>query len=410
MDSTDMETSSLVRGSSIMKKESSVRGRSLAALGVALCVSGAAVLQFTGPRSSSLSLSALDDSQKGMTTPLCYEGRVAPTLFVVGCQKCATTSLWEDAVDHIYGLTTGLYKEHHYFHVGDTRYVDGTLENYVAAYPGCDDLQEPRNPSGKQIVGADFDPQMGYEDVPGAIKTAYMDAFGDGVQNKLNFVSILRDPVNRTLSYFYHALDEGWLDVTSCDDCCASWWVESSCNCTEWGYDNKYCCTEKLTESERMATCNTTFDHWVDTQLDRAATCVTKGKQLWPDCGDAGLFASLYVYQIENFLEYFRSSQFSIIPFDMYTNDAAKAVAALANVTGMRYDHTTFDAEDVNTNANVAANTNVSSTKEKMLPETAQKLIDFFEPYNALLYELIDQENIRVFGGQTDSFMHTQSA
>ena len=26
--------------------------------------------------------------------------------------RCATTSLWEDSVDHVYGLTTGDYKEH----------------------------------------------------------------------------------------------------------------------------------------------------------------------------------------------------------------------------------------------------------------------------------------------------------
>merc|ERR1712146_154658 len=89
---------------------------------------------------------------------------------------------------------------------------------------------------------------------------------GEDVNDELRFVSILRDPVNRTISYFYHALDEGWLDVEGCSDCCGSWWVDSSCSCEEYGYDNKYCCTEKLTFAERMATCNVTIDHWVDTQ------------------------------------------------------------------------------------------------------------------------------------------------
>jgi len=316
--------------------------------------------------------------------------------------RCGTTSLWEDAINHIYGLTTGLYKEHHYWHDGDTRYVDGTLDNYVLDFPGCNDLDEPRLSSDK-IIGADFDPQMSYEDVPGAIKTAYGDAFGNGVWNKLNFVSILRDPVNRTLSYFYHALDEGWLDVTDCDDCCDSWWISDSCNCSEWGYQNKYCCTEKLTFEQRMATCNTTFDHWVDVQLDRVDTCLSKGLQLWPDCGDAGLFASLYVYQIENFLAHFHANQFTIIPFELYTNDADTAVGALANISGNAYEKMSFTAEDVNTASEQGR------SYSNMLPETNEKLITFFEPYNQLLYEFVEKMNLRVIGGDTTNFLHTQS-
>lgn len=339
------------------------------------------------------------------SSPLCYEGRIVPTLFVVGCQKCATTSLWEDAVEHIYGLTTGEYKEHHYWHAGDSRYVDATLDNYVTSFPACDDYNEPKLPSSTELFAADFDPQMAYEDVPGAIKTAYVDAFGESVTEKLKFVSILRDPVNRTLSYFYHALSEGWLDVEGCSDCCDSWWVESSCtDCV--GYMSSACCTEKLSFSERMATCNTTFGHWVDTQLDRAADCTAAGKQLWPDCGDSGLFASIYVYQIENFLKYYPVDQFSIIPFDEYTNDPMVAINGLANAIGAEWDETDFKAEDSN---QFSTNYNSSSTvTEYMSPETAKKLIDFFKPYNALLYKLVEDESIKVFGREgTGDFLHT---
>lgn len=376
-----------------------IKPSTLIVTGAALCLVGVAVVR--SPESLTDGLASLaQQADYGETSPLCYNGRVAPTLFVVGCQKCGTTSLWEDAIDHIYGLTTGLYKEHHYWHDGDTRYVDASLDNYVLSYPGCNDLNEPRLKADK-IIGADFDPQMSYEDVPGSIKTAYGNAFGEGVWNKLNFVSILRDPVNRTLSYFYHALDEGWLDVTDCDDCCDSWWISSSCNCSAWGYQNKYCCTEKLTFEQRMATCNTTFDHWVDVQLDRADACVKKGTQLWPDCGDAGLFASLYVYQIENFLSYFHANQFSIIPFDLYINDADTAVAALANISGNAYEKMTFTAEDVNT----ASEQGRAYTD--MLPETHQKLVAFFEPYNQLLYDYVDKMDLRIVGGDTTNFLHT---
>jgi len=389
------------------------RGQAVTAFGAALCIVGVALLRYTpvGTAGGSALYSSkwtgadgvsgtISRSDEGLTSPLCYEGRVAPTLFVVGCQKCGTTSLWEDAVGHIYGLTTGNYKEHHYWHVGDTRYDDGTLANYVTEYPGCGDLNEPNLPSDSQIIGADFDPQMGYEDVPGNIKTGYEDAFGEGAANKLNFVSILRDPVNRTQSYFYHALDEGWLDVTDCDDCCASWWVASSCNCTAYGYQNKYCCTEKLTFAERMATCNTTFDHWVETQLDRADDCVSKGKQLWPDCGDSGLFASLYVYQIQNFLDSFHTSQFTIIPSNLYYNHADIAVAALANITGAKYEHGDFTAEDVNTA------TGTGRSYSEMSPDIHQKLVDFFEPYNTALYELIAEKGIQVVGDDSTNFLH----
>merc|ERR1711988_1440694 len=107
-----------------------------------------------------------------------------------------------------------------------------------------------------------------------------------------------------------------------------SWWVDSSCSCEEYGYDNKYCCTEKLTFAERTATCNVTFDHWVDTQLARADACLTDGKQMWPDCGDSGIFGSLYVYQLQNFLQYYQPSQMSVIPFNLYTAHADSATVA----------------------------------------------------------------------------------
>lgn len=341
-------------------------------------------------------------------TKLCWNGKVAPTLFVIGCQKCGTTSLWEDAVKHIYGLTTGTYKEHHYWYYKDTRYVDGTMDNYVMDFPDCDDLEDATLPSKGQIIGADFDPQMGYQDVPQNIAAAYTDAFGTQSLDDLTFVSILRDPVNRTFSYFYHALNEGWLDVVGCDDCCDGWWVPSSCDCDDGEPEGASCCTEKLTEAERYATCNTTFDHWVDTQLDRANDCLAKTsflnheKTLWPDCGDSGLFASLYVYQLENFVQFFRNSQMKIIPFDLYTADPNRAVTHIAQWAGAwGYQNYTYNAEDVNTA------TGQQRFEVSMSPDTEAKLVEFFEPYNRMLYEFIRMKGIEVAGDDVDDFLDT---
>ena len=332
---------------------------------------------------------------------MCYNGKLVPTLYVVGCQKCGTTSLWEDSVDHVYGLTTGDYKEHHYWSEGDTRWTDGSLSGMVEAYPDCDDFDEPHAPSTDSLIGADFCPQMGYEDVPSNIYNAYTEELGEDSNDALRFVSILRDPVNRTISYFYHALDEGWLDVEGCSDCCGSWWVDSSCSCEEYGYDNKYCCTEKLSFAERMATCNVTFDHWVDTQLARADTCLKEGKQMWPDCGDSGIFGSLYVYQIQNFLQYWDPSQFSVIPFNLYTGHADQAIQAVADSVDASYMEYEFTAEDVNTAGNHGRSYN------SMLPSTAHKLEAFFSPYNQLLYDYLKEQNIDIAGDNTDSFLHT---
>jgi len=385
-------------------KPSPFKRTALAVVAVGAIAGAAVVTSQSGAVASVtklLTTQETEDMSDGLTTPLCYNGKVAPTLYVVGCQKCGTTSLWEDSVDHVYGLTTGDYKEHHYWHETDTRWTDGSLEGMVESYPDCDALDEPKAPSSNQIIGADFCPQMAYEDVPGNIYNAYADALGEDSVDKLNFVSILRDPVNRTLSYFYHALDEGWLDVEGCSDCCGSWWVDSSCSCEEYGYDNKYCCTEKLSFAERMATCNVTFDHWVDTQLERAVKCQTDGTQMWPDCGDSGIFGSLYVYQVMNFMEYFKPSQYSVIPFELYTNNAEVAIEAIANVSGAEYMHMEFEAEDVNTASNHGR------SYDSMLTSTEKKLVEFFDPYNQMLYEYLADQGITVFGDDQTNFMHT---
>lgn len=384
-------------------------GRS-AAVALAGALAVAAFVSLTGrPRPSAKYLAALTtDDDWVPSTPLCYEttNHLAPTVFVIGCQKCGTTSLWEMATNHIYGLTTGTYKEHHFFHVGDKRYTTGGMKDYAADFPTCDDFGAPTlmhdtmkgdNHTGN-ILGADFDPQMAYSDVPGQIYDTYVDAFHSWTVKKLRFVSILRDPVNRTLSYFKHALSEGWLDVEGCDDCCSGWWKEDSCSGCTGGYDET-CCTERLSYTERMATCNTTFDHWVDSQLDRAKSCLAKGTTLWPDCGEEGLFGGLYVYQIENFLKKFDTSQFMVIPMKHYLNNAPGSVADMATFIGGEFDGETFEAKESNTASEQGR------SYSPMSAETEAKLVEFFEPYNNLLYWTLKSLDIRVAGGSTSNFL-----
>ena len=102
-----------------------------------------------------------------------------------------------------------------------------------------------------------------------------------------------------------------------------------------------------------------------------------------------------------NFMEYFQPSQYSVIPFELYTNNAEVAIEAIANVSGAEYMHMQFEAEDVNTASNHGR------SYDSMLPSTEKKLVEFFDPYNQMLYEYLAEQGIQVFGDDQTNFMHT---
>merc|ERR1711998_765490 len=234
-------------------------------------------------------------------TEVCVSGRVAPSLFVVGCEKCATTSLYNDMSEHFRQLDTGktllegeseeFLKSKHYF---DTYYENGE-EWYVSHYSNCsseglasESMAENWRLTGasKVRVAADFTPS--YLENSESAKRIYKTYKGSTHQTQLRFVNILRDPADRLFSYFIAGKADGTLDLTG---------FEAGTFTTA--------CLEDPTDCEALQ--SLTFDDWVTVQLERAADCVAEDPDmnLWPSCGTSGLFGSLYSLQLGRFLKYF---------------------------------------------------------------------------------------------------------
>ena len=63
----------------------------------------------------------------------CIKGKRIPSLFLIGIQKCGTSTL--DAIlSNLTGISHGSKKEHHFFD-----HENHAAEKYIEQFPNCDD-------------------------------------------------------------------------------------------------------------------------------------------------------------------------------------------------------------------------------------------------------------------------------
>lgn len=111
----------------------------------------------------------------------------------------------------------------------------------------------------------------------------------------------------RTESYFYHAIDDGWLHQP---------WLKDGGKRPGAGYPS--------------------YPEWLKRSLAQARECKKRGvARPWPDCDTWGLFVSFYAEQLRQWLRYFRAEQFIVIPFGRYLGDNRRVMADLAQRLGM---------------------------------------------------------------------------
>ena len=129
--------------------------------------------------------------------PLCVAGRQLPELFLLGAQKCGTTSLARQLVQHGVrlshsfddGIAFSNGKEPHFFNTPE-RYERG-IEHYASIFPPC----------GRDVLTMDATPDYLLDNSSlGRLASMY----GSARLERTTFAVLLCEPLQRAQSAFYH--------------------------------------------------------------------------------------------------------------------------------------------------------------------------------------------------------------
>jgi len=112
-----------------------------------------------------------------------------PDLFIIGAQKCGTTSLNNLLFEHKEICSKGVKEKHFY---SESKYAD-MVKDYMAEYVGCKPNQVTVDATPKYVVGSE---------VAERIKASYKPE----TLAKKKFVLLLRDPVARQYSEYQRVL------------------------------------------------------------------------------------------------------------------------------------------------------------------------------------------------------------
>lgn len=299
------------------------------------------------------------------------EGKLAPSIFLLGCHKCATTSMYQDINNHFPTIDSGTLlssdedeitmKDKHFFD-DDESYAKG-WGWYLGHYTNCSSFEDTG------IIAADFTETYLESDSMTArrIYNSYIEfpeSHGSMPYQRLKFVIILRNPVDRLLSYYTSAKADNTLDligVENVDDEC----LNDVANCEEL-----------------------TFDTWVYDQVKRASVCekARPHVNLWPSCGSTGLFGGLYSQQIDEYLSYFNASQIAMVPLEGYSHDGPQLLTNLAEWLNVDY-----------VRMGMSASSHVSVTEygtDTMAASTRDMLATFYEPYVSDLFDIVSNRGV----------------
>jgi len=291
----------------------------------------------------------IKDSSHGAT--YCMRGRIAPILFILGPAKTATTSLARDLRDTFSNLYLGhslsayhepswFWKEKHYFGGGFVDYYPD-IERYLAHYPACAVASDVRD------VGADCTPQLASRSAAQRISRTY----GPEGIKRLHFVVTMRERIHRVASEFKfmmrhwrftdsrrfllwkdfdrhvekHPEAFGWED----------WMVHHDTRRRHMNVS-----IDANMEGERLdAWLQNAFHDWIRAQLALAESCHVRDRvplhRLWPECGERGIFQSLYGPQLLHWFQYFSPKQFVVVPMASYTDSPGRILSALAQRLGL---------------------------------------------------------------------------
>jgi len=174
-------------------------------------ISGGRQRQLLNSRSATTLAVGAQAKAQAIAPNLCMDGKLVPSLYLLGAQKCATSSFAAELLQspNLVGphhpswtteqSSTWMGKELHYFD-NTYRYSAKGRSFWLAHWPQC--------PAASQhFVAADFTPSyLSAWEAPSRLKETY-----GGHANRLTFLVILREPLARMQSSFYHGKSDGWV-------------------------------------------------------------------------------------------------------------------------------------------------------------------------------------------------------
>jgi len=204
------------------------------------------------------------------------ENKSVPRLYLIGAQKAGTTSLSEDLMTFLGAQPPskvnghGGGREFHFFEPYQDPPPD--REQWLAEMPGCQEADRfvaDMTPKNLRITC----------NVPAALKAFY----GVDLLKQLNFVLLIRDPLSRYQSAYYHGRMNGWPWSTSA-----------------------------------------TFNEQIEDDLSAASPTSEYPADL------EGLSGSIYAPQLAAFVDVASPSQFAIFPMKAYLADRFGTLRAIA--------------------------------------------------------------------------------
>lgn len=280
---------------------------------------------------------------------LCAHGNhMVPQIFGIGPAKTGTTSLAFGMYDAFcpetlvfgkplrrYDEPSWFWKEKHYFNSDFVDYY-GNMDRYLEHYPQCD--------SRRRRVAADFTPQMGSRRAAERIR----DTYGPVLSTTLRFVVTTRDPIERVASEFKFYMEHFpksksrrfklWHDFNAYVDRRPNILAEHP----EWKVHFRTR-DEQLGYKDDPKSLLTSFDRWIASQLALAVSCHLEDHipmhRLWPDCGEKGIFRSLYGSMFNHWTQYFDPKQFIILPISSYAQRTGDVMDVLRVSLGLDTPH-----------------------------------------------------------------------
>ena len=226
----------------------------------------------------------------------CMGNHIAPLVFLLGCQRCGTASLYEDMISHVRGARRGhslkgeadyYAREQHFF---ATDSWSRGVHHYLEHFPTC-----PHQHSSDLAFTIDATPAYMRKPI---VATRIPTVYPPSAVHKMKFVVILRDPAKRLYAYWDTFVTSG-LGVND-------------------------------------------FEVWSKNAVAKTKECQLKnGNTLWPPPDERcdtdtveGVAAGLYAYQLSYYFHEFDPSSFLLTSLDAYESDTAAVLRDVAKFVG----------------------------------------------------------------------------
>jgi len=298
-----------------------------------------------------------------------------PNVVILGAQKAATTTLYKALIKHPDVCESKLFdgepkyrhKEIHFF---DDEYDDKSPEWYCSKFSEC---------TGKK-VSIEATPNYLNFDIARRMK----ETLPPSARNELKMVAILRNPVDRILSWYNHIRG------------IAAMQGEEGCHKTPW-------CEQFLRKSYEGITP-------INSGVRSANTTIAQGDHLdqfisFDEFYSTDIFSvdlGKYADILEEYFEVFDKKNILVLNFDYFMRDQKRSLNLISNFLDIDSDK--WDSDFKFTHANAKRYEGKQGIYE-IDCKYIEEIDDFYQPYNKKLHYMMFKNQDKFWHGQP-SFKH----